>query len=199
MLPVRKLAERSSKSTKEIAELIELVQKGTREAVAAMDQGVREIESGSQLAAAAGDSIKKVMDIVQAAANQTERISQAIGRKQVTREMDSVSAIVEQSTAATQEMAASSQQVGEVMEKIAAVSEETTASVEEVSASAQEMNARVEEVSSHARELAKVAGELRSAVGYFKVGKAGAPVMRRRAEDWTGGAAGARRASPGVV
>jgi methyl-accepting chemotaxis protein len=205
---VRKLAERSSSSTREIAELIGQVQRGTREAVAAMDQGVKEIESGSQLAETAGDSIKKVMDIVQAAANQTERISRAIGRmegssQQVMQVMGSVSTVVEQSTAATQEMAASSQQVSGAIERIAAVSEETSASAEEVSASTQEMNVHLNEMVDQARRLSEVAEELRSATGHFNLGRGvdramGARRVGRSAgspkPDWPGSVAAAASA-----
>ena len=43
---VRKLAERSSRATKEIAALITTIQKGTEEAVHAMEAGDRDVENG---------------------------------------------------------------------------------------------------------------------------------------------------------
>ena len=46
---VRKLAERSSRATKEIAALIGEVQPGTEEAVKAMTAGAAEVEHGSEL------------------------------------------------------------------------------------------------------------------------------------------------------
>ena len=56
---VRKLAERSSRATKEIAALIAEVQKGTEEAVKAMTAGAGEVETGSPLAAQAGASLER--------------------------------------------------------------------------------------------------------------------------------------------
>jgi methyl-accepting chemotaxis protein len=51
---VRKLAERSSKATKEIAELITNIQKLTAGAVKAMEEGTGEVEQGVSLAVDAG-------------------------------------------------------------------------------------------------------------------------------------------------
>ena len=45
---VRKLAERSGRETKQIGELINQVQTGTTEAVAAMDSGAAKVELGSK-------------------------------------------------------------------------------------------------------------------------------------------------------
>jgi hypothetical protein len=57
---VRKLAERSSRATKEIAALIGEVQAGTEEAVKAMTAGAAEVEHGSELAAQAGASLDAI-------------------------------------------------------------------------------------------------------------------------------------------
>src|SRR5437870_5114 len=51
---VRKLAERSSRETKQIAELIQQVQAGTRQAVKAMQAGAAKVEQGSEKADLAG-------------------------------------------------------------------------------------------------------------------------------------------------
>jgi hypothetical protein len=54
---VRKLAERSSRATKEIATLIAEVQQGTEDAVKAMQQGAMEVGAGAKLADEAGASL----------------------------------------------------------------------------------------------------------------------------------------------
>ena len=48
---VRALAERTSKATKEISEMIKAIQTETRQAVEAMGQGVNEVENGTVEAA----------------------------------------------------------------------------------------------------------------------------------------------------
>ena len=193
---VRKLAERASRSTKEIAGLIGQIQNGTRDAVGAMDRGSKEVEAGSILAEEAGEALKNIMASVQAANEGVRRIAGAVQQMQTASEevvnlVDSVSAVVEESTAATEQMAASSQQVSGAIEKVAAVSEETSASAEEVSASTQEMTAQVQEMVAQAQQLSKMAEGLQAAVAQFKLGDEAEVVMRRRKEDWAGTQTGA--------
>jgi methyl-accepting chemotaxis protein len=190
---VRKLAERSSKSTKEIANLINHVQRGTQDAVVAMEQGSKEVESGTALAEEAAQALSNILTAVKAATNQVSNIASAVKQMESASEevvslMDSVSAVVEESSAATQEMAASSQQVAQAVERVASVSEETSASAEEVSASTQEMSAQVEEMIAQAERLAGMAAELQSAVSEFGASggaKSSSDVTtRRRKDDW---------------
>ena len=62
---VRKLAERSGRETKQIAELIQQVQTGTKEAVAAMDSGAAKVELGSEKAAQAGQALEEILKAVE--------------------------------------------------------------------------------------------------------------------------------------
>ncbi len=62
---VRKLAERTGKATKEIATVIESVQKGTNEAVHSMEAGTQETHSGMVLAREAGVRLTEIVDGVQ--------------------------------------------------------------------------------------------------------------------------------------
>ena len=59
---VRKLAERTSLSTTEIAEMVGKIQSGTRSAVSSMQAGVAQVSSGVELANQAGDSINRIRD-----------------------------------------------------------------------------------------------------------------------------------------
>jgi methyl-accepting chemotaxis protein len=182
---VRKLAERSSRSTKEIAGLIGQVQKGTQEAVSAMQRGSKEVESGAALAEEAGEALKRIIGAVDSAQSQVSSIVSTVremeaASKKVVSLMDSVSAVVEESTAATEEMAASSQQVRGAIEKVAAVSEETSASAEEVSASTEEMTAQVQEMVSQAQGLSRMADDLQAVVSQFKTGDGVEVVMQRQ-------------------
>jgi twitching motility protein PilJ len=74
---IRKLAERSSKATKEIANLIKGIQVETNEAVTAMENGTRDVEEGTILADTAGASLKSIEGIVSKAASLIHGISVA--------------------------------------------------------------------------------------------------------------------------
>jgi methyl-accepting chemotaxis protein len=171
---VRKLAERSSKATGEIAVLVKTIQDTVNEAVCAMDEGGREVALGVDQAGSAGASLENILKAAEAVRQQadqavasTERMTSMAG--QLVEAADQVSAVVEENTAATQEMSANATEVMESIENIASISEENSAAIEEVSASSEQMNAEVEELTSSAHELADMARELREEIARFKL------------------------------
>ena len=160
---VRKLAERSSKATKEIAALIAGVRKGTEQAVAAMVEGAGEVEAGARLAGEAGRSLAEIL-----------------------RAIDSVNEQVQGISTAAAQMSAASTAVVKSTDNISSISEENAAAAEEVSASTEEMSAQVEEIAESAQTLTRMAADLRELVGRFKLGESRDEevVMRRRQADW---------------
>ena len=188
---VRKLAERSSQATKEIANLISDVQRGTEEAVKAMEQGMTEVEVGSKLASEAGRSLREIFDAVEATGQQFEKINAATERmtilsQEMIKAMRNVSSVVMENTAATEEMAAGSSEILSSIESIASVAEENSATTEEVSASVEEMTAQVQEITATAQGLAQMAEDLKKATGRFNIASAagGDILLRRRKTDW---------------
>ena len=176
---VRKLAERSSSETRQIAGLIEQVQAGTTQAVEAMHAGAAKVARGSDKAELAGQALDAILTAVEHTVRQAQEIATAsqttaAGARQVTEVMTSISAIVEQNTAATEQMSAQSSQVAGAMRSIAAVSVEQSASTEEVSASAEEMTAQTQEMSAQAQELSRTAEQLRQLVARFRLPEAAA-------------------------
>ncbi|HEY3057536.1 MAG TPA: methyl-accepting chemotaxis protein [Chloroflexota bacterium] len=174
---VRKLAERSSRETKQIGELIAQVQSGTQDAVGAMAAGSEKVEQGSSKADQAGAALREILTAVEQTVRQVTQIASAAqemsaAARSVTDGMQSISAVVEENTAATEQMAAQSGQVSSAIENIAAVSEEQSAATEEVSASAEEMSAQVEEMSAQAQQLAATADQLKALVARFKLDSA---------------------------
>jgi methyl-accepting chemotaxis protein len=59
---VRKLAERTGNSTKEIGDMVAKIQSGTRSAVSSMQDGVRQVSDGVDLANKARESINQIRD-----------------------------------------------------------------------------------------------------------------------------------------
>jgi methyl-accepting chemotaxis protein len=171
---VRKLAERSSRETKQIADLIQQVQAGTKHAVTAMQAGAAKVEQGSQKAGLAGQALEAILTAVEHTVRQAREIASAsqelaAGARRVTDAMTSISAIVEENTAATEQMSAQSGQVAQAIHSIAAVAEEQSASTEEVSASAEEMSVQIDEMTAQAQELSSTAEQLRRLVARFRL------------------------------
>ncbi len=169
---VRKLAERSGKATKEIAELITTIQQGTQRAVNAMEEGTSEVAEGSRLAAQAGTSLDNIIKNVELTNNQVQNISAAAeeisaSSTEVVNAIDSVASITEENTAATEEMSAGAEQTTLAMQEIAKVAEDSAAAAEEVSASTEEMTASVEEIAASAQALEETADLMNELVGQF--------------------------------
>lgn len=171
---VRKLAERSSLATHEIADLVKAIQKTVTDAVSAMNEGSSEVEAGVSKASQAGSALQEILTANEAVNQQAFLAADAAKRmeasaKELVDAINTVSAVVEENSAATDQMASSSNEVTESIENIASISEENSAAVEEVSASAEELAAQVQEVTASSQELARLAEKLQSVVAQFRV------------------------------
>ena len=169
---VRKLAERSSGETKQIAERITRIQTITGEAVRAMETGSHEVETGVDLAEQAGKALQKIREEVDTVVQQVGAVSAAAeemnaSSAEVVKAMESVSALTEETAASAENMARSTGKVLEESHQVAAISQENAAAAEEMSAATQEQNASVEELNAAAEELNNVADALRAMVGQF--------------------------------
>jgi len=143
---VRKLAEQSQESAKQIAFLINEIQGETNNAVVAIQEGTNEVKTG----AAAVDNVKK---------NFQEII---VAIEQVTTQ-------VEQILTATQVIVLSNQEIVGAVKEIDDVSKSTSSQTQNVSAVTQEQSASMEEIAASSNSLANMAGELQSLVENFKV------------------------------
>jgi len=171
---VRKLAERSSLATKEIAALIKGIQKTVSEAVTAMKASASEVEAGVARANSAGEVLENILEAAETVYKQAEEAGDVAAKvktaaTELAEAVDSVSAVIEENTAATEQMAANSSELTEAIENIASVSEENSASVEEVSASTEEVSAQVAEVSTSAASLMEMAQKLQKVVMRFRL------------------------------
>ena len=90
---VRKLAERSAKAAKDIVVLIKAIQTETQEAVIAMEEGTKEVESGYRTAVQTGDSLREIGDISRKSAELAQDIS--LATQQQVRGVESVAVAVQ--------------------------------------------------------------------------------------------------------
>ncbi len=175
---VRKLAERSSRATKEIAALIAEVQQGTTDAVKAMQIGAREVETGADLASRSGAALDEISSAVESSNAAVSRIVRAMtdmdsSSAGLVSASDAIATIAQETNAAAESMTSSSEQVARAVESIAAISEENSASAEEVSAATEELSAQSEQVVASASTLARMASQLEGLAGRFRIDDAG--------------------------
>jgi methyl-accepting chemotaxis protein len=83
---VRKLAERTSDATKQIAKMIKSIQNETNDAVIVMQTGTKEVENGIKLADEAGQSLRSIVDSSQELINMITQISAASEEQSTTSE-----------------------------------------------------------------------------------------------------------------
>ncbi len=122
---VRKLAERSSKATKEISSRIRTSQTLTEEAVGAMEVGTGKAEKGVELADRAGNSLQEIMASMKEAAKKIQAIAQAIetireNSARVSQTIESVAEVTVENTYSTQEMSNVSKEVNISINNLAA-------------------------------------------------------------------------------
>ncbi|PJA95987.1 MAG: hypothetical protein CO129_08830 [Ignavibacteriales bacterium CG_4_9_14_3_um_filter_34_10] len=107
---VRKLAERTTKATKEIGSMIKEIQKDTNGAVVAMESGTSEVEKGMALANESGNSLQEiinttngVLDVINQVAAASEEQSSAA--EQISHSIEGINSVTQQSAAGVQEIA----------------------------------------------------------------------------------------------
>jgi methyl-accepting chemotaxis protein len=171
---VRKLAERASRETKQISDLIQAVQDSTRDAVSAMQAGAAKVEAGSTRVEEARLALRGIVEAVESTAAQVTTIASAAdelagGARHMTAAMGAIEATATTSSAATRDMAIRAAQAASAIEDIASGSAEQSAVSEEVSASTQEMSAQAEEFNAQAGRLAVTADGLRLLVARFSL------------------------------
>lgn len=74
---VRALAERTTKATREIGEMIKAIQTETRTAVQQMEQGVKEVEQGTEDASHSGEALQEILSRINDVTMQINQIATA--------------------------------------------------------------------------------------------------------------------------
>jgi methyl-accepting chemotaxis protein len=143
---VRRLAEQSRDSAKQISTLIYEIRKETDGAVTAMVAGTREVGGGMVAVKGATNAFSEIVDLV-----------------------NSVSCQVLDISGAMKKLLAGSHQVSLAMESANNISKSTSLEAKNVSAATEEQSAAADEFSSSSRDLAKLADELQITMQQFKI------------------------------
>jgi methyl-accepting chemotaxis protein len=107
---VRKLAERTTTATKEIAQMIKNIQDETKTAVSAMEQGNKQVEEGVKSTAQAGDSLKDIIQMSEQVGDMITHIAtasteQSSATEQVNKNMEEIAKLVKESAVGAQQSA----------------------------------------------------------------------------------------------
>ncbi|MCU7502521.1 MAG: methyl-accepting chemotaxis protein [Ignavibacteria bacterium] len=114
---VRKLAERTTKATKEIADTIKAIQVEAKEADSAMDDAEKAVEEGMRLTEAVAQSLNQILEVNQ-----------------------KVSDIVSQVAAASEEQSSTAEQISKNIEGISSVTQQSAAGTEQIARAAEDLN-----------------------------------------------------------
>ncbi len=118
---VRALAERTSRATREIGEMIKAIQSETKNAVKAMEEGVIEVEHGAAASNKSGEALTMIL----------QQISE------VTMQINQIATAAEEQTATTSEITMNVQQVTDVIQQTARGAGETATAASQLAANAQ--------------------------------------------------------------
>lgn len=120
---VRALAERTTRATKEIGEMIRAIQTETRGAVASMEEGVNEVERGTRDAAKSGEALESILNQI----------------NEVTSQINQIATAAEEQTATTSEITNYIQKITEVVQHSAQSSHESVSSASLLASQASEL------------------------------------------------------------
>jgi methyl-accepting chemotaxis protein len=120
---VRALAERTTKATREIGEMIKAIQSETQSAVNAMEEGVQEVERGTEDASRSGQALEEILNQVGDLTSQINQIATA----------------AEQQTATTHEISKSMHQITGVVGDASKSSQVTAGAASELASMAEEL------------------------------------------------------------
>ncbi|WP_198420163.1 methyl-accepting chemotaxis protein [Geomonas ferrireducens] len=124
---VRALAERTTRATKEIAEMIKVIQQETRTAVSSMEAGVAEVEKGSAEAGKSQQALREIMECI----------------GEVTQQINQVATAAEEQTATTREISGNMQQITYVVQQTTQAAHDSAEAAEQLSQNATQLQSRV--------------------------------------------------------
>ncbi|MBI9072103.1 MAG: HAMP domain-containing protein [Melioribacteraceae bacterium] len=120
---VRKLAERTTKATKEIAEMIKKIQNDTAGAVTSIEKGTVEVQDGKTKASKAGETLtniinasESVVDVVTQVATASEE--QSITVENISKNIEGITAVTNQSAQSLQQVAATAEDLNNLTQNL---------------------------------------------------------------------------------
>lgn len=143
---VRKLAETTSRSTEQIKELVQNIEKESVKVVQNINEGKVELTEGEKFLEMTNNAFLNIVNMVKDVASKVGKI-----------------------TLLTEKVDQGTNQIVKAVDDIFRVTNDNAAATEEVSAATQEQTAAMEEMAQAARELSVLSDELKTIVSDYKV------------------------------
>jgi len=142
---VRKLAEKSTQSTKEISDLIQGIQKEAREAVENMEKSTTMVQEGLDLGGELSLALGKISDVVTEVYKFAQQIGaatseQSTGSTQIAKATTRLTEITQEINSTIEEQASGAQSVVRAMEKMRDLVQQSTSSSTQLAATAEHMS-----------------------------------------------------------
>lgn len=120
---VRALAERTTKATREIGEMINAIQNETKGAVGIMEESVKEVENGTFEAAKSGQALQEILDQINSVAMQVNQIATAAEEQtattaEISNNIQQITGVVHETAKGAQESAHAASQLSHLSEEL---------------------------------------------------------------------------------
>jgi len=120
---VRKLAERTTKATKEITDVIKTIQATTNQAVVAMERGTQGVQEGVEKSHEAGTQLTRIVDDAKTLTTMVQQIAVAISQQskataQVSNNIQTVASVSQQNSTAVERVAQSSSSLSRMVDQL---------------------------------------------------------------------------------
>lgn len=120
---VKKLAERTTKATKEISGMIQKIQSDTKAAVTSMQEGSAKVSEGIVLADSAGISLQEIVSLSQVVTDMIGQIAAASEEQSsvsadISKNVEAINSVTQQSAVATEQIARTSEDLNRLTENL---------------------------------------------------------------------------------
>lgn len=126
---VRALADRTTKATREISDMIKAIQSETRVAVSAIEEGVSEVARGTESSVRSGEALEQILNQI----------------NDVTMQVNQIATAAEEQTATTGEITTHIQQVTDVVQQTARSATETASAASQLSGESEHLQKLVKQ------------------------------------------------------
>jgi methyl-accepting chemotaxis protein len=155
---IKDLAERTGVSTKEIAELVRVIQEEARSSVLAMERGAHSVQDGVRLGGEAASALRKIYDSASASTQMVKAIArateeQARGSKRVATSITRIADTVLQIARATAEQAMGSEQIMRSAERMRLITHRVETSIEAQARGSRQVTLSIEKIGEMVKQL----------------------------------------------